>query len=205
MSRFKKLRFPIYTLDPSIDIRDQFPELKKHRKIANSNYPNINLVLRYIIFMYDPNSDLIREVPDLAQRKLVAAEYAGFKDHTAHLDEIMECRDHKVLDLIFLFLTEIYHSRKYREWQTLCQELDENNRLRWDQLGAKKDKEDTDERLDILASAEKKQKLREYAQKMNQMIDVLEKELFGDNEDIKNVAIIMRYSSPENFANSTAA
>lgn len=201
--RFQKLKFNVFNLPPEKDVLEAFPELSRFKILANSKAPQKNLLLRYMIFMYDPESDLRKEILELDKRKIRAAELAGFEKTTDYLTEIFELRDKTTLEFLFVFLTQVYQNRKYREWVTLSQELDEYTRLRMDQITtatSKKGKEDEVEDIDVFKAADLKSKLRVQCQEIHKQLDSLEKEVFGDNEDVKDVAIRSRFLSPENFA-----
>lgn len=203
--RFQKLKFKVYDIAPEEDVLEKFPELAKYKVIAKSRAPQKNLLLRYIIFLYDPGSDLIREISDLKSRKIHAAELAGFEKETDYLKAIFDCRDEGFLTLLDCFFKEIYHSRKYREWQTLSQELDEYTRLRWEQIDGKQGKkkgEESDE-IDTYKAASEKTKLRQQCEEIHKSLDALEREIFGDHEEVKNIAQKTRFLSPENFAGIT--
>jgi BMFP domain-containing protein YqiC len=214
--RFQKLKFKIYDFPPEDDVLEKFPELAKYEVIKKLRAPKKNLLIRYIIFLYDPGSDLIREVSDLSSRKKHAADLAGYQD-SDNLRALFDCTDEALLTLLDCFFKEIYHNRKYREWQTLTQELDEYTRLRWEQIdgktgkkrktvttddeGKKKvDYDDIPEDIDKYKAATEKTKLREQCDKIHASLDALEREIFGDHEDVKTVALKTRYMTPENFA-----
>jgi hypothetical protein len=199
---FQKLKFRIFDIPPEKDVLEEFSELRRYKVFVNSKAPHKNLLLRYMIFMYDPGSDLLKEVSELGRRKIRAAELAGFQHESDYLKEIFDLRDKTALDFLQCFLTEVYHNRKYTEWQVLHQELEENNRLRLEPITTKssKKKDEEIEEVDIFEAAKKKGALRDQATSIHELIDAIEKEIFGDNEDVKEIAIKSRYLSPENFA-----
>lgn len=200
---FQKLKFKVFDLPPEKDVLEAFPELQRYKVFADSKAPLKNLLLRYLIFMYDPGSDLLKEVVELDKRKIRAAELAGFKHESDYLNEIFEFKDKTTLDFLQCFFTQVYHNRKYTEWQTLHQELEENNRLRWEPITKKSDQkkgEEAIDEVDVYDAAKKKGELRTQAAKIHDMLDALEKELFGDNEDVKEIALKSRFCSPESFA-----
>lgn len=199
---FQKLKFKVFDIPSDKDVLEAFPELQRYKLFADSKAPMKNLLLRYLIFMYDPGSDLLKEVVELEKRKIRAAELAGFKHDSDYLNEIFELKDKTTLDFLQCFFTQVYHNRKYTEWQTLHQELEENNRLRWEPITTKSNKkkdEDVDE-VDVFDAAKKKGELRTQAAKIHDLLDALEKELFVDNEDVKEIALKSRFTSPESFA-----
>jgi len=190
-------------MPPDKDVLEEFPELQRHKVLVNSKAPFKNLLIRYMIFMYDPNSDLLKEITELSRRKTRAAELAGFQHESDYLTEIFELRDKTAINFLQCFLTQVYHSRKYTEWQVLQQELEENNRLRLEPITTKSNKKDKDkdvEEVDVFEAAKKKGTLRDQATAIHKLIDTIEKEIFGDNDDVKEIAIKSRFLSPENFA-----
>lgn len=205
--RFQKLKFKIYDISPEDDVLEKFPELSKYKVIYKNKSPQKNLLIRYIIFLYDPNTDLTREIPDLKSRKIHAADLAGFKEETDYLKGIFNCTDEGFLTLLDCFFKEIWHNREYREWQTLAQELDEYTRLRWEQIdgktGKKKGEKDQESEIDTYKAASEKTKLREQCDSIHKLMDAYELRIFGNHEDIKNIAVKTRYLSPENFAGIT--
>jgi len=201
--RFQKLKFNVFNLSPDKDVLEAFPELSRFKVLDKSKAPQKNLLLRYLLFMYDPESDLRKEITELDKRKVRAAELAGFEKESDYLTEIFELRDKTTLEFLFVLLTQVFHNRKYREWVTLSQELDEYTRLRLDPITTAKSKkggEEDIEEIDVFKSAELKSKLRVQCQDIHKQLDSIEKEVFGDNEDVKDVAIRSRFLSPENFA-----
>lgn len=194
--RFENLKFKIHDIPKNVDIREKFPELNKYKTIAKSRYPNIDTLLRYMIYLYDPNSDLIRSIPDLASRKQQAALYAGYTHETPELQNIMEFKEQKIVDIVHCILTEVYHNRDYTEWCTLHQELEEYTRLRLKALPNDK-VDESGEAVDLFKAMELKGKMRAQTKLIHEQLDALEQKIFGDNIDVKNIAIVSRYTSPE--------
>lgn len=206
-SNFQKLKFKIFDLPPDADLLEHFPELARYKTFTKSKAAQKNLLLRYMIFMYDPGSDLISDISDLQKRKVRAAELAGFKQESDYLTSIFEFTDKAPLEFMHCFLTQVFHNRKYTEWQTLMQELEENTRLRWEPITTKKMKKSGDkevEDVDVYSAADKKSKLRDHSYDIHKMIDAIEKEIFGDNKDVQEIAIKARFISPESFAGVAA-
>lgn len=195
--RFQKLKFNVFNLAPDKDVLEAFPELSRFKILSNSKAPQKNLLLRYMIFMYDPESDLRKEITELGKRKIRAAELAGFEKESDYLTEIFELRDKTTLGFLSVLLTQVYHNRKYTEWVTLSQELDEYTTRR---LNPIKKGSDGEEEVDELKSMKIKSDLRIQCQEIHKQLDAIEKEVFGDNEDVKDIAIRSRFLSPENFA-----
>lgn len=201
---FRKLKFNIYDLPPETDILDQYPELSRYKVFTASKAPQKNLLLRYLIFLLDPNSDLLKEIKELKTRKIKAAELAGFTQQNDYLQEIFDLHDETTVKMMECLLTQVYHNRKYTEWQTLTQELDEYTRLRMEPITTKsrlknKDEENPED-IYVFKAASEKTKIRVQCEEIHRMLDAVEKEIFGDNDDIKTLALKSRFVSPESFA-----
>lgn len=205
-SPYEGLRFRIHNLPLEVNLLKEFNELGKHEELKTTIIDN-NKILRYCIYMFDPKSELIKEVTQLKERKAKALNLAGYKknkDGTFEQDAelILNGMSHdieeqqQVIDEVqrvtFCMLTRVYNDRKFREWQTLHEELDENTQFRMSKIIDKGDKATVD-------AIEKKGKLREQAKAIHVEIDALEKEIFGDHEELKEHALTVRFSSPEAF------
>ncbi len=189
----------------------EFAELRKHEELKTVIVNNDKL-LRYCIYMFDPKSELIKEVSQLKERKAKALNLAGFKknkDGTFEKDAELilngmsdDIDEHKqVIDEVqkvtFCMLTKVYNDRKFREWQTLHEELDENIQIRMSKIVDKGDKA-------TVEAIQKKGQLREQAKAIHLEIDALEKEIFGEHEDLKEHALVIRFSSPETYVSAFA-
>jgi hypothetical protein len=193
MSAFSNLKFKIHNLPKDTDLREKFPDLKKFKAIAKSKYPNFDILLRYLIYLYDPNSDLIRTIPDLSSRKQQAALYAGYSHETPELEHIMRFKDERILLIVHCLWTQVYHNRDYTEWCTLQQELEEYTLIRMKAL------DDDEKELDFMKAMEIKGKLRTQTKIIHEQLDALENKIFGDNVDVKNIAVVSRFTSPESW------
>ncbi len=191
-STFQKLRFKVYDLPPEQDVIEQFPELTRYPVFTGSTNKYKNLLLRYMIFMYDPETDLNHEVPELAKRKVRAAELAGFSKEM-DVTGIFNLTDKEALDFLLCFIQQVYHNRDHTEWVTLSQEYDVITRLR---MTPSKKKVTSTTARDI----ESTNKLRNQAHAVMERIETLEKKMFGDNVDVKDILTQSRYLSPEHFA-----
>jgi len=195
--RFAKLKFNVFNQPAEKDVLETFPELARLKVFSASKAPQKNLLLRYLLFMYDPETDLRKEIPELDKRKKRAAELAGFEKENDYLKEIFELRDKTTLDFLFVLLTQVFYNRKYREWVTLSQELDEYTKRRMNPV----DKgEDAKEEQDEIKALKLKSELRVQCQEIQVQLDILDKEIWGDNDDVKAIATRSRYLSPENFS-----
>lgn len=195
--KFKNLRFKINTLKEGELVLDRFPELKKFKPISTCKYHDLDKILRYIIYMYDPGSDLHTDIPDLPSRKRAAATLAGFANETPELTRIMQFKEPRIVDLIHCFLTEVYHNRDYREWITLHQELDEYTRLRL--KGLDEETENSGEDVDLFKASDLKGKLRKQCDDIHEKLDRIEKKLFGDDDELLDIAYKSRFINPESW------
>lgn len=181
--RFSKLKFKIFGAKQPVIIL--YPELLRYKPIAEAQaVDDFDAILRYIILLYDPNTDLNQECPDLKDRRVEAQAISGLKPE--HFEAFINL-EKVYVDLIQCFLCEIYHNRKNREWHTAQQELDDFTRMRWD----------------ANMKPEQRLKLGQACDEIHKKLDVLEPEIFGDHDDIKEVIIADRWSSPEKFAAPT--
>jgi hypothetical protein len=201
MSRqpFENLKYRIHNIPKSADLMEEFPDLKRHETLTFFMQNDVritldvaarNEMLRYLIYLYDQKSDLIRQEPELTERKRKASELSGFTNFEQSW----------VLEKAFYFLTRVYNDRKFREWCTLQQELEEKQKARWTPIN----EEDTKDQKQLMEAHEKKGKLRDQAMAIHKVLDVLEPEIFGDNEDLKQHANELLLTTPEKIAGAYA-
>lgn len=206
---YENLRFRIHNLPMEVPLLKEFAELKKHEELK-SVIINNDKILRYCIYMFDPKSELIKEIPQLKERKAKALTLAGYKkakdgtwEQEAELilngmsmdvEEQKQVTD-EVQRITFCMLTKVYNDRKFREWQTLHEELDENIQIRMSKIIDKGDKA-------TVEAIQKKGALREQAKSIHIEIDALEKEIFGEQEELKEHALSVRFISPEVFVSA---
>lgn len=185
-ARFSKLKYQIANLKEPVVTK--YPELLRYEPISQAKeLPDFDKILRYVIFLYDPNTDLNQEYPDLESRRLEACALAElpkkvfqeFIDLTPAYVSIIQC-----------FLCEIYHNRRHREWHTLLQEIDDFTRLRWQKVN-----ENTDPK--------KRKDWSTLCDDLHKRADLCEVEIFADHEDVKEVIVADRWSSPERYASPT--
>lgn len=191
---FKLMKFNVYDLPVGTDIVTHFPELKSYKEFSEYKDKEKNLVFRYVFFCYDKNSPLIKLYPDLKKRKEMALDLAGFSRATSgnfseKLSDIMAFNNEKVSDAIFCFL----QLQRHRVWMMIVsteQAFDEYQRLILnpvsDTIGTGQNKEELGDK-DILSAATTKSKLMQECEEMNKRIDLYYKELFGDNNDLKEI------------------
>jgi hypothetical protein len=206
MSRqpFEKLKFRIHNIPKGADLWAEFPELNRHVELneIKERTTCANEVIRYLVYLYDPESDLIKEEQDLTSRMRRAKELSGIHENTDN---------DLLLDMGWVFISKIYHHRKMREWHTLQLELEENNRARWTQIDIDEEVEDKDGKTKTRSSSsqknsmevlQRKSELRKHALEIQKALDVLEPDIFGDNEDVKKKALERLLTNPEKIANA---
>jgi AraC-like DNA-binding protein len=188
------------------------------RKLQQGKASTYLPIMKYLIYMYDPNTDLNREFVRLEDRKQEAAKLSGLfgiKD-LSYIDRIFACTHPESLEVIQILLTEVYHDIAFREWHTLQNELDEYTSARWQRnetstkkkRRGKKNAEGENEVIEVTTGHDKasmevlnmKSKLRDECQKIITQIKQYEKEIFGENLDVKEVAYKSRFTNPESFS-----
>lgn len=188
---FENLKYRIHNIPKSADLYEEFPDLQKHKyelthKEGEVEVTQHNELLRYLIYMYDPKSDLIRQEPELAERRKKAKELSGLYPNS----------DNDVLaGLGLYFLTRIIFDRKFREWNTLQQELEENNRARWTPID-----QNEGNQKNLMEAYQKKGLLRTQGMEIQKTLDAIESEIFGDNSDVLKKANEIMLTTPEKIA-----
>lgn len=166
-----------------------YPAIKAARKVLTDK--QLDISLRYIIYLYDKNSELLQEISDLNERKDEARILAGITKADVDIIKGFDERGGIYMNLILCFLLEIYHGRKVSEWHTTLQEIDDITKVRWKKL---------DEASFV---AKQRADLNNLVDQLHEKADRLEEEIFSDNEDIKKMVIVDRWSSPERYAAPT--
>lgn len=211
--KFQQLKFKIYgKSDEEVKaivkpLEDKYPEFKRLSKGAASIYL---ATIRYLFYLYDPGTDLNREHARLEDRKNEAAKLSGLNTITdlKKYDDIFDCNSVEILDVIQVLLTEVYHDTDYREWLTLHRELDEFTSARWDRVESGRRRRKKGEEIEEVSSQSKasmetlnlKSKLREDCKRIRELIEELDRKIFGDHLRIKDVAYKSRFTSPESFS-----
>jgi len=161
--------------------------------------------VKYLFYLYDPQTDLNREYVRLEDRKNQAAKDSGLDKHEALYSDIFDQQVSEVLDVIQILLTEVYHDIDYREWQTLHNELDEYTSARWDRIESSRRKNKDGEEISrqdksSIEALNLKSKLREDCKRIRELIAELDLKIFGDDKNLKEIAYMSRYTSPESFS-----
>lgn len=214
LKKYQSLKFKIFgkTDEEVIEIaKPLFTKYAAVRRMGQDLAPShYAAVFRYLIFLFDPQTDLNRDFVRLEDRRTEAAKISGlntFKDLKRY-DEIYYCKGADVLDVIQVLLTEVYHDIDYREWQTLHNELDEYTSARWERIESsrkrgKKGEEVSAQTKTSLDALNLKSKLREDCKRIRELIEELDRKIFGDNKDIKDVAYKSRFMNPESFSRAS--
>jgi hypothetical protein len=145
---------------------------------------NRDSVVKYVVLMYSQDSILNQKPPiDLPERKLKAAELAGFERGSSGsfrksiVDKLFNLKSNYVLDMVFDYLK---HQNNHI-WTEICtneQELDEYTRRRLTPVSDEKDK-------DEMAALEKKDKFRASCKAIIKDLDEYYSRFFQDHEDVK--------------------
>lgn len=211
--KYQQLKFKIFGKTDE-ECEEMFKPLEVKyaavRRIKTSAPSVYIATLKYLIFLYDPGTDLNREFSRLEDRRTEAAKISGLNKMTdlKKYDGIFSASSADVLDVIQILLTEVYHQVDYREWQTLHQELDEYTSARWDKVEAGRKKKKKGEDVSEISSQSKasmetlnlKSKLREDCKRIRELIEELDRKIFGDNTAIKEIAYKSRFMDPESFS-----
>lgn len=189
MGRFDSLKYPVHKLKPGEKIDQAFPQLFKSpefKKIrARADYHRLAC---YIVLLYDKGTDLTAEHPkNLQARKDAAAIEAGYERVAGkwpkQIQDVMDIRDRDATAAIFQFLKD----QKYHLWTDIIvteQELDEFQRLRFQNISSGKSKKKTAD-TDLYAAANKKDSLMEACSTRISRLEMLYKQFYEDHMDVK--------------------
>lgn len=213
-TKYRRLKYPIHGKSDD-EVAEILKPLEQRyaqvRKLKNNNPVSYLSIMKYLLYLYDPATDLTREFVRLEDRKQEAAKLSGLNkiQDLAYLDKIFESRHPETLDVIHVLLGEVFFSVDWREWHTLHEELDEYTSARWDKIEntrrrSRKKGEDvvevTGHNKSTMEALSLKSKLREDCKRIRELLDEIEKRLFGDNADIKEIAHKSRFTNPESFS-----
>lgn len=209
--KFQRLKFKIYgKSDKQLLEMFQPLEVKYQAVRLLRKSPHYTSLMCYLLFLYDPGTDLNQEYVRLEDRKQAAASLSGLNkiQDLAYLTEVIDNTYPDTLDVIQILLTEVFHDRKYREWQTLQNELDEYTKARWDPIEATKSRKNKDDIVQVSSGQTKatlealtlKTELRQACADIQDKLDRIEREIFGDHRDVKELAYKSRFINPESFA-----
>lgn len=197
---FQKLRFKIHEIPHGTDLLHRFSQLNSIQEFREYGIADRNYVIRYIIYCYDPGSDFIEKFTNLRERKEACLIEAGFERNKKDaFDEkcmaMMDLSDDAVREMINGYLRFINN----RTWSMLVsteEMFNEYQKLIMKPVStAGEDKE-----KDILAAADMKKKLREECNLMDEHLKRYYQEIFGDNDDLKELHTKKKRVSPESIA-----
>jgi hypothetical protein len=187
----KNMRFDVLSVDEGQNVLYNLPDLKRLDSFVE--YPgspggelNQDKVIKYVVLLYSEDSILNkRPAIDLPDRKLMAAEYAGFERNKNGefevdvVEKLFNLNSFETLRMIHEFLI----FQKKHLWTEICtleQEYDEFIRLRLEPVSDEKDNQ-------TLAAAERKGKLRKDCKDIRTELISLYKEFFTDNSDVQEL------------------
>jgi hypothetical protein len=183
---FKRMMFPVFTLEQNVDIRHHF-KLKEHpimgESVSEYNETDINKVLRYIFYLYDKSSPMIHFFPDIKRRKRECASLAGFniaKD-VDRLNDLYEVREDRVADIICDFIMS-QGSHKWSMIVTNEHTFHEYQRAMFRPILMVKDDK---QRMDALLV---KSKLREESDTISSKLEAYYSDLFHSETKVIEVA-----------------
>ena len=180
MDRYSAIKYKVH-LTP-FPVQKSFPNLFKGVKLPDK-------VLRYIVFLYSKDSGLTQEFQsNLQERKEAAAIDAGYQKvdgkFPKEILEVMEMKNYDAHGAIMDFLK----GQKHHVWTEIIvceQELFEFQALRFASIGDKKSKTTTaEEDKEILAAAEKKEKLMKACNERIKQLEILYEQFYGDHKEL---------------------
>ena len=183
--KFQNLRFKVHEVPQKTELLIKFPELGACEEFRNYTGGDRNYVIRYISYAYDPGSDLYNDFTDIFRIKEAAADLAEFQRNpkTGKFDEsvyaMMRMENTAINDMIFSFL-KIINNHTWAQIQV-------NEQMFWEYARLLSEPVTGEGSKDILQAADIKKKLREEIKTIATDLDVFYKQMFGDNEDLKNI------------------
>ena len=184
--RFSSLLIPVFETDE--DLFESYPALKNIDGFTACKPEGRNEKIRYIFAMYDKKSPLSEELADLENRKKAACEESGL---SAPLDLSKEVNLRMVLGFLF------YQSS---EAMTMITYLEENFARNTKALMRPSKKDDDMAKVISLRSA-----LRKENGAIKEDLDLLRREVFGDNTDVYDAMAKVSRTSPEAIAKMKVA
>jgi hypothetical protein len=184
----ENLKIPVDTVPEDVDIVQYFKELLSKEEFAGFISPERNKIVRYIIYAYDLESSCVKNNShDLKKRKESAAERAGFKRSRTGsfpeiVHEIMNMKNSDVNKMICCYLRYFVHNNTWKLIVVNEQIMSEYITLLLEPVAQKDDKK-------TLEAANIKSKLREECKAIASDIKSLYKDLYGDNDDLKEEII----------------
>jgi hypothetical protein len=183
---FEYLKVQVFDVPEGQDIIKYFRDLSDFEAFSLYSGKDRNEIVKYVIFAYDPSSPCVRNnSADLTKRKEAAAELAGYKrlksgKFDASVIEMFNMKNSAVTDMICCYLRYFVNNRVWSLITVNEQILSEYIKLLMDPVS----KGDGDDKK-LLEAANTKSKLREECKSIVSDLEKQYKELYGDNEDLK--------------------
>lgn len=189
----ENLKVPVADHLNSLDILDKFPELRVHSEFEDFRHARYKTqIIKYVIFAYDSGSSSVRNNShDFRAIKEDAMSRAGFaKSNSGKFEDdivdIMEMRNPAVNKMICCYLRYFVHSHTWRLIVMNEELMHEYMSLVLEPVDSGGKKADDKK---ILEAANIKAKLREECKSIANDLKSYYKELYGNNEDIKEEII----------------
>jgi hypothetical protein len=183
--KFQNIRFKVLDVPKGTELLLKFPELGACDEFRNYIDGDRNYVIRYICLAYDPQSDLYKDYTDLTKIKEAAAELAEFPRNTKtgkfedKVYRMIRMENSTINDMIIAFL-KIINNHIWAQIQV-------NEQMFWEYARLLSEPVKGDGSKDILQAADIKKKLREEIKIIATDLEVFYKQMFGEDEDLKNV------------------
>lgn len=183
--KFQHLRFKVHEVPHGTELLLKFPELGDCEEFRNYTNGDRNYVIRYIGYAYDPGSDLYKDYTDIFKIKEAAAALAEFprNEKTGKFEEkvyqMMRMENSAINDMIIAFL-KIINNHIWAQIQV-------NEQMFWEYARLLAEPVTGEGSKDILQAADIKKKLREEIKTIALDLEGFYKQMFGDNEDLKNI------------------
>jgi hypothetical protein len=106
---FESLTYNVMKYKTDANLMSRFPTIGSIQSFKNYEGDK-NRVIKYIVLCYDKGSPILNKfMQDDVKRKVLSAEYAGFKADkeglfSTEIDEIMKCMNHETNTMIIDFL-----------------------------------------------------------------------------------------------------
>jgi hypothetical protein len=151
---------------------------------------DVKSLLKYIIAVYDPKSPIVKEYPELEKRKEAGAMFAGIDEE--YREKLFSCENEEDAKLIIQYL-KIVKSRVWGMMVSIEQTIWEYNQRLFIPISAEKDK-------DSVAAVNMKSKMAEDVVLMNERLENLSRQFYGDDvETLKTRKVVERFT-PEAMA-----
>ena len=107
---FKDILYPVHTTTKGVDILSLFPKLNEYPEF-NAILPTplpLEKVFKYIVYAYDQKSPFFTQIDELRERKILAAQEAGFTSHhkkgfSHYVVKMLNCENSKVNKMIIRY------------------------------------------------------------------------------------------------------